>query len=305
MLLLITEELELRGYFLDLKNLISSTVREYKRKINLVASSMGGPVSHYFLTKFTDIDQEWKDEHIENYIILAGAWTGGENTALQVAISGMTLDIPLFPWIEEFAEHQVDTLVNTFQSPYWLLPNSAIWGKETLVTTKFRNYTADDFEQLFIDTGNKFGYEKYKEVKDLNYENGKQPSPKVPTHCFYGSNRDTPVSFDYSDCKHFPDCQDDDIKINMDPQGDTLVNSKGAKVCLDWADSNNDYTFESQKFNLDHFQMINDDKVLKAVGRIIGAPDDPLPEPHRFSFSQQDEYEEVVDWPDVDHRDEL
>lgn len=253
----------------------------YKRKVNLIASSMGCPVSHYFLTQYdrTSINQAWKDKHIANYITLAGAWTGGENAALEIGLSGLPLhkwlenvlsDIPnkYLAIIEQLLGDVSKEMISSWQSPIWLFPNSAIWGTEVIVTTTTKNYTANDMQELFAEAGNEFGYEKYMQVRDLNYERGKVPPPNVPTHCYYGVGVDTPQSFDYSGCNNFPNCSEEEIIVKMDPNGDGLVNYKGSTVCLDWA--NSDYKFESRHFKASHNKILKNTELLKAVSEVVG-----------------------------------
>ena len=43
-------------------------------KVSLLAIGMGGPVSHYFLTRV--VNQEWKDTYIHSYIPIVAAWSG-------------------------------------------------------------------------------------------------------------------------------------------------------------------------------------------------------------------------------------
>ena len=72
-LLLSTEQLNQRGYYTALKQLVEQMYKENNNtKVTLVAHSLGGPVSLYFLTSI--VTQEWKDTYIDSYIPLAGAW---------------------------------------------------------------------------------------------------------------------------------------------------------------------------------------------------------------------------------------
>lgn len=148
-------------------------------------------------------------------------------------------------------------------------PNAAIWKDEVLVTTKSGKYTANDMEKLFKEAGNALGYKKYKQVRDLSYENGRVPPPNVPTHCYYGVGQDTPLSFDYSKCENFPDCSEDDFTVKMDPNGDGLVNYKGSTVCLDWADSG--YKLKTLEVKATHTTLRNKAEVRKAIAKVVGA----------------------------------
>jgi hypothetical protein len=89
-LILLLEELQRRGYYDDLKNLIETMYHANgNRKVAIVAHSMGAPVILYFFTQSEVITQAWKDQYIGNFIPLSGAWGGG-NQALEVLVSGFS-----------------------------------------------------------------------------------------------------------------------------------------------------------------------------------------------------------------------
>ena len=81
--------LEKQGYYHDVKKLIEDMFLDYGRKVNILVSSYGGPISHYFLTKYNKIDQTWKDKHIANYFTMSAAWTGGNNIAIARYLTGI------------------------------------------------------------------------------------------------------------------------------------------------------------------------------------------------------------------------
>ena len=69
------EQLEERGYYAALKQLVEDTYTQNGNvKVSLLAFSIGGPVSHFFLTRV--VNQEWKDTYIHSYIPIAAAWSG-------------------------------------------------------------------------------------------------------------------------------------------------------------------------------------------------------------------------------------
>ena len=61
-----------------------------RTRVTLVAHSMGGPVSLYFLNNI--VSQSWKDTYIYAYVPIAAAWDGGV-VALEYVISGLRVDI--------------------------------------------------------------------------------------------------------------------------------------------------------------------------------------------------------------------
>ena len=94
-------------------------------KVTIVAHSMGGIVSLYFLNEA--VTQEWKDQYINAWVTLSGAWSGG-NSGLSGVITG-----PLH------------LAYRTFQSSVWLFPKPSVWNNTVLVTSTTRNNDYEDF----------------------------------------------------------------------------------------------------------------------------------------------------------------
>lgn len=76
---------ENQEYFEKLKTLVEDTYTENGNKsVMLIAHSMGGPMSLYFLNEQT---QDWKDKYIKSLVTLSGAW-GGSVKAVKVYAIG-------------------------------------------------------------------------------------------------------------------------------------------------------------------------------------------------------------------------
>ena len=218
-------------------------------KVTLVVHSMGGPVTLYFLT--TVVSQEWKDQYINAFIPLSGAWSGG-NLAIQAEVSGATVVPNLaFPFLRELRSFS-----RSFESLVWLLPKPSIWGDTVLVTTPNRTYSANDYSDLFTDISYPVGFDMYTGITGINEG---FPAPNVPVYCFYGTNFTTPESFIYN--SSFPDV-DPEIVFG---DGDGLVNLLSSEVCLRWSQEQSQL-FVSQTFpGVNHGLMLVDEDVLQAV----------------------------------------
>ena len=271
------EELQRIGYYGDLKSLIETMYRENgNRKVTIAAHSMGAPLTLHFLTQSGVVTQAWKDQYIGNFIPISGAWSGG-NAALQFQISGLSAVsrgpgdmFNFFFRAQDFITDPFTQILRSFQSIFFLLPRLSVWGNTVLVTTPTRTYTASDYQQLFSDIGLTDGFSMYQGIENIN-ENF--PSPNVPTHCFYGVGVDTPESFRYS--KPFPNGANDDPEVTVG-DGDGAVNLKSSEVCLRWANNNGGRSFKSKTFDgVEHMAIVNNEDVLREIGRIVGAPADP------------------------------
>ena len=257
-----TEQLRQRGYYADLKQLVEEMYKQNNNtKVTVVAHSLGGPVSLYFLTSV--VSQEWKDTYIESYIPLAAAWSGG-NVGLPILLTGPVSDVSLESLL---GVPDLRFLYRTYASPYFLLPRASVWNDTVLVVTPTRNYTANDYQQLFADVGYPQGYTQVSKIlSDIGEE---FPAPNVPTYCFYGLGVPTPMSFVYGN--GFPTNNGTVRPTIINGDGDNTVNKRGLEVCLQWADSG--FPFNNTVFQgIDHDAVVRDQLVLRAIGGITGAP---------------------------------
>ena len=239
-------QLNQRGYYTDLKQLVQTMYRQNNNtKVTLVAHSMGGPVSLYFLTN--EVDQDWKDQYIHSYVTLAGAWNGA-NSGLGTLLSGLPVaSKTYFP----------ASLYRTFSSLFYLLPRTSIWNDTVLVSTSTQNYTANDYQQLFSDAGYPQGYDQLLHL-DIDW-----PSPNVSTYCFYGLGIPTPMTYVYR--SNFPDA----VPSVITDDGDNTINKPSSEICLRW--QNSGYPFKRTVFQgIDHSAIIRDKDVLETIASIVG-----------------------------------
>ena len=228
-------------------------------KVTLLVLSMGGPVSHYFLTNI--VNQEWKDTYIHSYIPIVASWSG--NNRLPSLIHPPAFSIFIYFPIRVSTEELFNYDRNE-ASAYWLSPRESVWKDTILISTPTKNYTASDYEELFTDVGYPQGYTQFTDF-DVDW-----PAPNVPTYCIYSLGFPTPLTYVYGD--GFPNTQP--IKV-IYGDGDGVVNKPSLEVCLRWANSS--YPFNSSVISgQDHNNVISDKLVLQAIGRIVGAPEDPI-----------------------------
>ncbi len=220
-------------------------------KVTVVAHSVGGPVSLYFLNSGV-VTQKWKDTYIASYIPIAGAWTR-INTAIVDIITG-SLNL-----LQQFSLKVLRSLFRSWPGSYWFLPHESVWNKTVLVVTPSQNYTAYDYKQLFTDAGYPQGYSR------LNTIGLGWPAPNVSTYCFYGTGFKTAMTFVYG--SGFPDTR----PALIYGDGDQIVNLPISEVCHRWASSS--YSFNRTTFpGLNHFGILNSETVLRTIGDIVGVP---------------------------------
>ena len=267
---MLTDELEKRGYFHQLKSMIENMYNSNSRtKVTLVAHSMGGLVSLHFLTGFRRVNQAWKDKYINALVTLNAAWSGGVPT-LQTVISGYhgTPDLLLFA--SNLIDKFIVPITRTLESLPWLFPKSSVFGNQVLISTPAKDYTASDYEELFRKVGYTNGYRFFQGVQGINQN---YPAPNVPTYCFYGNKVKTPLKFTYS--KNFNGKTN---TIGLRPKvtngdGDGSVNIESARVCHRWSSMPSKYPFRYKVFKgAGHEKILKESKVFTEIGKIVRAP---------------------------------
>ncbi|XP_065162884.1 phospholipase A2 group XV-like isoform X2 [Atheta coriaria] len=163
-------------YFVQLKALIEETYAQNNNTpVILIAHSMGGPMTLYFLNLQT---QAWKDQHIKSMVTLSGAW-GGSVKAVKVYAIGDDLG-SYFLSGSVLKQEQI-----TNPSLAWLLPSSLFWKPdEVLVQTDKKNYSLSNIKEYFYDLDYMDGWDMHKDTKPytLNFT-----APGVEVHCLYGT----------------------------------------------------------------------------------------------------------------------
>ena len=183
----------------------------------------------------------------------------GASESVEAVVSGIIPLSILWPLKSLFSK-----IERSLESLYWLMPSAEVFGDQVLVQTQDASYTALDYEQMFTTFANyPLGWTKYMPTSSIN---AGYPFPGVPTHCFYGSDVPTPLTFVYSS----NDPTQTPTVING--TGDGVVNKVSLEVCLRWANSANSTGFQYRAFpGVEHVDMVKNTEVLNAIGEIVMA----------------------------------
>ena len=253
-----------------MKTLVEDMYRQNsKQKVTIVAHSMGGPVTLYFLTSYSGINQSWKDKYINAFVPLSGAWSGGVATLPEV-ISGAERTPQFLMFANELVSNFLIPITRTMESLPWLFPKAAIFGNGVLISTPSRDYTANDYKKLFSDIGYTNGYKMFQGVQKINQG---YPSPNVHTYCYYGVNVKTPVKYTYD--KDFKGDNSIGMKTSIKyGDGDGSVNTISSEICRKWTKMPSSlYSFTYRKYNkVNHDDIMNNKRVLADVAAIVRAP---------------------------------
>ena len=243
----------------------------------MIGHSLGAPVSLHFLT--ATVDQAWKDKYIHAYATIGGAWAGATKS-LGMIITGLTsfdTDNGLVIILEKFINAIVGPMFRSFESVFWMLPRASVVGADTVVvTTHEKEYTANDYEELFKDIGYPEGYKRFQGIERYNVD---WPAPNVPTYCFYGLGIDTASAIVYGE-GDFPEKG----PVSLYGDGDGTVYRLSLEVCKRWGNGNNGgYPFTARVLpNAEHVSIAYDERFLREFAEIVGAPKEPIGKPECF-----------------------
>ncbi|KAG1693156.1 Group XV phospholipase A2 [Nymphon striatum] len=242
------------AYFDRLKQLIEETyVKNLYKKVVLVGHSMGCDMLLQFLSK--KVDKAWKDSRIKAFISLAGPY-GGTAGSVMTMISGTNFGSKLIhpKVVRPYSRSQTAT---TF-----FFPSKRAWkSDEVLVTTLERNYTANDYPQLFKDLDYETGKEMWLDTKDLITDN---TVPGVETHCLYGTGTKTTTRIEYG--KGFPDTLPSAIIFG---DGDGTVNRQSLELCKQWPLYQNEKFFHRTYPGVSHIELIKDQQIFDYILDVV------------------------------------
>lgn len=246
---------ENQEYFVKLKALIEDTYKENNNeRVMMVAHSMGGPMSLYFLNLQT---QEWKDKYIKALVSLSGAW-GGSVKAMKVYAIGDDLGSYV---LNESVMRQEQI---TSPSLAWLLPSQFYWKKdEVLVQTDKKNYSLSNLKDFFIDINYLDGWEMKVDTEPytLNFT-----APGVEVHCLYGTEVPTVEKLYYK-----PGTWLDGKPTLINGDGDGTVNRRSLEGCLRWQSQQKQKVYARPLPKVDHMAILSNINVLQYIQNLVNS----------------------------------
>lgn len=242
-------QLEQQGYYSQLQSLVETMYNDNSERVTIVAHSMGGLVSLYFLNNV--VNQEWKDRYINAYIPIAAPFAGSAS-----ALGGVILGLQSAGGRDSIAT------VRSWPGLVMLFPSPSIYGDNVLISTPARNYTANDYQELFNTIGYTNGYQMYLGTDDINVG---YPAPNVTVHCVVGINIPTPVGLSYPT----GNISNTSSAVIVNGPGDGLVGDLATGVCLRWQnEQQNSFTYQAVP-NVDHGALLSDMNVLQVSVLLI------------------------------------
>ncbi|XP_030755084.1 group XV phospholipase A2-like [Sitophilus oryzae] len=260
---------ENQDYFVKLKKLIEDTYEENNNtSIMLIAHSMGGPMSLYFLNQQS---QAWKDKYIKRLVTLSGAW-GGSVKAIKVYAIGDDLG----SYILRESVMRAEQI--TSPSLAFLLPSPLFWKPdEVLVQTEKKNYTLSNLEEFFIGISFPDGWEMKKDVEPfkLNFK-----PPGVEVHCLYGSQVDTVEKLYYK-----PGTWLDGYPTLLYGDGDGTVNLRSLQACQHWQSLQKQKVFYQAVPKTDHLGILYGKTTQDYIANLVKTDEPSVEIPKHYNHS--------------------
>jgi Lecithin:cholesterol acyltransferase len=193
----------------QLKEMVEQSSGISTVKVHLISHSLGGLLVHHFLT--SHVTDSWKRQFIESWIPMAPAY-GGTKYTLKQLISGDAVNIP---WLngKDVKEQQ-----RSYETSVWLLPNPRFYSG-VIVSTPRKNYTIQDYYELFRDAGLNTFPVQWERVRNLTLWNRENQlaDPKVKVYPIYGTNLDTVEQYIYSSEKWIRNQLKSLVEMEMEP----------------------------------------------------------------------------------------
>eukprot|EP01111_Echinosteliopsis_oligospora_P011659 TRINITY_DN389_c0_g1_i2.p1 TRINITY_DN389_c0_g1~~TRINITY_DN389_c0_g1_i2.p1 ORF type:complete len:477 (+),score=122.76 TRINITY_DN389_c0_g1_i2:95-1525(+) len=245
------------GWYQALQELIEETYTLNGNKpVVIVTHSMGGPTALYFLNNY--VTPQWLDQYVKSFMPIAGPWSGAPN-ALRAVLSGDNFGLS-FLGIDIVSKKKFRDVARGAGGVVELLPNPDVNKTSTVfVSTPTKNYTIDNFDELFADFGTPSTQPIYKDVDTVLLA---LHAPQIPVYCLYGYGIATEIAYSYPSVDDQPVIDDSDL-------GDGTVPLYSLKECMNW-DKQQKEPVTIETFNLvGHSDMLHAPAVIEYVLSIV------------------------------------
>jgi len=245
------------GWYAALQELIEETYTLNGNKpVVIITHSMGGPTALWFINNY--VTQQWADQYIKSFMPIAAPWSGAPN-ALRAVLSGDNFGLA-FLGIDIVQKKKFRDVARQAGGVVELLPNPDVNKTSTVfVSTPSKNYTIDNFDELFADFGTPETQPIYKDVDTVLLA---LHAPQLPVYCLYGYGIETEIAYTY------PSFDDQPVIDNSD-LGDGTVPLYSLKECSNW-DKQQSQPVTIETFNLiGHSDMLHTPSVINYILTVV------------------------------------
>ena len=197
-----------------------------------------------------------QERYIAQWLPTSGVF-GGASKGLKTLLSG---DSEGVPWVSGLTVREEQ---RSYESNLLLAPTPQVWGRTPLVTTPSREYTAEEYADLFAAAGFVDGAVRWALVANLT---APLRPPGVRTRHLYGVGVATPTAFRYPSDRDF----------TATPQvvtgdGDGTVPLRSLRSAGHWARERGRGFTERAFPGVTHAGILQDQQYIAEVVALVGA----------------------------------
>lgn len=201
--------------------------------------------------------QAWKDKYILHWYPTSGAF-GGSVSEIKLYASGDNEGITGVKGITLRDEQR------SYQTNFWLLPDTSVFKDQVLAMTPSKNYTAADYKQFWADIDFPTGSKQLGLIRELTPN---LPAPNVDVTHLYGTGMPTGETYVWAKDNDFTAVP----KTIMGP-GDGTVNLVALQAVDKWATSQLPYTFKAQTFaGQSHTGILQDAAYIRMIAGFVSS----------------------------------
>ncbi|KAL1522707.1 hypothetical protein AB1Y20_017682 [Prymnesium parvum] len=248
-------------FFEQLAQLVEATVKRNGAKASIITHSLGGPTTLAFLLSRPS---GWVQDHVANFIPISAPWGGAALMALS-DISGDNFGIPFV------SSDYLKPVQTASASGVFLLPTSAAFGDQTIVSAGGKNYSAKEMPILLKDLGLTEATQIYANLERLQLNADDLTAPPVRTLVITSSGVKTDERYEYAD-PLVPGFDKGPERIEYG-DGDGTVNLVSLRFAQDggWPSARDaDRRFFEVK-GVAHFDMVKEQRVLSEIDAFLGS----------------------------------
>jgi len=256
-----------------------------KRSVILTCHGSGCLYTHYFLKQQ---HPHWKANYVKALIAIGAPWGGSFHdlyTYLDTDDDTITSTFKDVRYVER-----------TFSSTAYLLPQPHVFAGDALIQTLFRNYSSNDYKDLFTGLGYPNAYNMWSDSYPLT-SNLKHPG--VDVFIMNGIGFKTMEAINYRKAIDVNDEKNTKRRTRRKiiyGNGDGKVNLKSARRCLEWQTDkfSKYYKFHYTEFLANHDNLIKETHPVSHFLNIVASlkfdhmTPSPEVEPHRHHHHDHD-----------------
>lgn len=251
-----------------------------KRSVILTCHGAGCLYTHYFLHQQKP---EWKAHYIKGLIAIGSPWGGS------------------FHYLYSYLDTDDDSIAHsfkdvrfverTFSSTAYLLPQPQVFAGDALLHTMFRNYTANEYKDMFLGLGYPNAYNMWLDSYPIT---SKVKHPGVDVFIINGLGFKTMESVSYFKAIDVNDEKNTKKRTKrriIYGNGDGKINLKSARRCLEWQSEkfSKYYKFHYMEFMASHDNLIKETHPVSHILNIVASLkfDHMTPVPEMMHPSQE------------------